>query len=216
MVLSFDVVDQAIPEHDEWHTHEHLPERLSIPGFLRGTRWIAVDGGPRYLVIYEVERLETLSSQAYLQRLDNPSPWTSRMMPHYRGMKRGLCTVAGSCGSGMGHLGLLIRLMPAPDAQSSLRAKLADVMQEIPARRGLGSVHLLEEALPAQMTAEQRMRGADAGLGWAMLVTGYGREALQALAQADLSTANLRERGAAHAVSGLYRTDYMLTAGEVA
>ena len=31
MLLSFDVVQEAIPEHDEWHTHEHFPERLAIP-----------------------------------------------------------------------------------------------------------------------------------------------------------------------------------------
>ena len=41
MLLLFDVIEDAIPEHDEWHTHEHLPERLSIPGFVRGTRWVA-------------------------------------------------------------------------------------------------------------------------------------------------------------------------------
>jgi hypothetical protein len=29
MLLSFDVVPHAIPKHDDWHTHEHLPERLS-------------------------------------------------------------------------------------------------------------------------------------------------------------------------------------------
>ena len=44
MVLSFDVAAAAIDEHDDWHTHEHFPERLSIPGFLRGTRWIAQQG----------------------------------------------------------------------------------------------------------------------------------------------------------------------------
>ena len=38
MLLSFDIAPEAIEEHDRWHTHEHLPERLSIPGFLRGTR----------------------------------------------------------------------------------------------------------------------------------------------------------------------------------
>ena len=47
MLLGFDIEAPAIAEHDEWHTHEHLPERLSIPGFLRGTRWIAVRGAPR-------------------------------------------------------------------------------------------------------------------------------------------------------------------------
>ena len=60
MLLSFDVVEDAIPEHDDWHTHEHLPERLSIPGFLRGTRWASFDGKPRYFVMYEVVQLATL------------------------------------------------------------------------------------------------------------------------------------------------------------
>ena len=90
MLLGFDVAHEAIVEHDDWHTHEHVPERLGIPGFLRGTRWVAHSGGPRYLVLYEVEALTTLTSDAYLARLNNPSPWTSRMMPHYRGMTRGL------------------------------------------------------------------------------------------------------------------------------
>ena len=70
--------------------------------------------------MYEVESLDTLSSDAYLERLNHPSPWTSRMMPHYRGMTRGLCSVAGSRGFGLGYLGLLIRFKPAPGAQSPL------------------------------------------------------------------------------------------------
>ena len=42
MLLAFDLDAGATAEHDDWHTHEHLPERLAIPGFLRGTlarRW---------------------------------------------------------------------------------------------------------------------------------------------------------------------------------
>ena len=82
MLLSFDVASDAIDEHDDWHTHEHLPERLSIPGFLRGTRWIAQQGRPRYFVMYEVKELATLASAAYLERLNNPTPWTAKMMTH--------------------------------------------------------------------------------------------------------------------------------------
>ena len=44
MLLTFDIEDAAIGEHDDWHTHEHLLERLSIPGFLRGTRWVSFQG----------------------------------------------------------------------------------------------------------------------------------------------------------------------------
>ena len=62
MVLSFDIAPEAIAEHDDWHTHEHLPERLSIPGFLRGSRWVATRGEPRYMVLYEVRELATLTS----------------------------------------------------------------------------------------------------------------------------------------------------------
>ena len=82
--LARTLTPDAVAEHDDWHTHEHLPERLSIPGFLRGTRWVAAPGHPRYLVIYEVDQLATLSSDAYLQRLNNPSAWTTKMMSHYR------------------------------------------------------------------------------------------------------------------------------------
>ena len=216
MLLSFDIEAGAIEEHDRWHTHEHLPERLSIPGFLRGTRWIATEGGPHYMVLYEVESQEALVSEAYLERLNNPTPWTSKMMPHYRGMARGLCTVVGSHGVGVGHFGLLIRFDAEPDAKPELgRWLVKDVLPKLPTQPGLGSVHLLEAAAPPPMTNEQRIRGADAGVGWALLITGYSESALATLAEADLSKSRLEERGAKGVASALYRTDYTLTEGEV-
>lgn len=216
MLLSFDIAPEAMAEHDDWHTHEHLPERLSIPGFLRGTRWVALSGQPRYCVLYEVASLVTLSSDDYLQRLNQPSPWTSKMMPHYRGMTRGLCSVLGSHGLGMGHIGLLLRFAPAAEQKTALRDwLLRDLLPQLPARPGLGSVHLLEGALTAQMTKEQRIRGADAGVDWALLVTGYDRDSLETLAAAELGRKELEARGAQGIVSALYRTDYTLTAQEV-
>lgn len=217
MLLCFDIVDNAIPAHDDWHTHEHLPERLSIPGFLRGTRWVALQAQPRYLVLYEVRQLDVLTSVAYLDRLNHPTPWTSRTMPHYRGMTRGLCSVHASHGFGMGHVALLIRFKPRPGAESSLGEWLqADFLRSLPARPGVGSVHLLEGAVAAPMTNEQRIRGTDAGVDWALLATGYGQGEVSALAQSELSAAELEKHGATDAVSGLYRSDYTLTAQEIA
>lgn len=217
MLLSFDIAPEAVAEHDDWHTHEHLPERLSIPGFLRGTRWVALQGQPRYLVLYEVAQLQTLASAAYLQRLNNPSPWTTKMMPHYRGMTRGLCSVQGSAGFGMGHFGWLCRFTPAPHAGAQLGEWLRDeIVSKIPAQPGVGSVHLLQGALAAQMTNEQRIRGADAGVDGALLVTGYSQEALAALSQGPLSASQLEHHGAAGLSSALYRSDYTLTATEMA
>lgn len=212
MLLSFDVVASAIPEHDQWHTHEHLPERLSIPGFVRGTRWVALRGQPRYFVMYEVEQLATLSSDAYLERLNNPSPWTSKIMPFYRGMSRGFCSVAGSFGLGLGHLGQLIRFKPATGAESALRAWLLEAaLPQLPARPGMGSVHLFEGALTPAMTKEQRIRGADADVDWALLLTAYNPDDLARLAQAELSHAPLEAHGAGQILDATYRMEYALT-----
>jgi len=212
MLLSFDIAQEAIAEHDDWHTHEHLPERLSIPGFVRGTRWVAAQGRPRYFVIYEVMELATLTSAAYLERLNHPSPWTSKMMPHYRGMTRGLCTVAGSFGAGMGQAGLLVRFKPAPGAEPALRKwLLQDALPRLPANAGLGSAHLFEGAVAPPMTNEQRIRGVDVGFDWAVLVTGYGQEAVAKLTLDELGHVRLEQQGATGMASAVYRMDYTVT-----
>lgn len=216
MLLSFDVAQEMIPEHDEWHTHEHLPERLSIPGFFRGTRWVALRGEPRYFVMYEVEKLDTLASDAYLERLNHPSPWTSRMMPFYRDMTRGFCLVTGSFGSGVGQASLLLRFKPIAGAETPLRKWLIhDALPHLPSMRGIGSVHLFEGAVAAPMTAEQRIRGVDAGVDWVLFVAGYDHEALASLAEAELDAARLEARGASGVRAAMYRMAYSLTHREV-
>lgn len=216
MLLSFDVVQEHVSEHDDWHTHEHLPERLGIPGFLRGTRWTVTGAGPRYMVLYEVKDLDVLTSAAYLERLNNPTPWTSKMMPHYRGMARGLCAVTGSFGPGTGHAAVLLRLRPGPTSAESLRRWLVDEsLPRVAGRPGVGSAHLLEGARTPSMTREQRIRGADAGVDWALVVTGYREDALAATVQAELGRAQLESRGAGDVLEASYRVNYVLTHHEV-
>lgn len=217
MLLTFDIEPDAVPEHDRWHTQEHLPERLSIPGFLRGTRWEATSGAPRYLVLYEVQSLATLSSPAYLARLNAPSPWTSRMMPHYRGMSRGLCAVRGSFGLGLGGVAALLRCTPAPDAADGLQHwLLADVLPRLAQAPGLGSAHLLQGAQAAEMTREQRIRGADQGVDTAIVLTGYDAEAVAAQADMLQGAGGLADHGAGTVHSARYRTAYSLTSAETA
>jgi hypothetical protein len=212
MLLSFDVVDDAIAEHDDWHTHEHLPERLSLPGFRRGTRWVAMRGSPRYFVMYEVDELAALQSEAYLERLNRPSAWTSRVMPHYRGMSRRLCTVSRSHGAGLGAFGVIVGFVPDAGTETSLRAWLVDdILPGLPSRRGLGSAHLFEAALTPPMTHEQRLRGVDAVTGWGLFVTGYDDEALAGLMESDLHRRHFVERGATSVSDTLHRLHYALT-----
>ena len=78
------------PEHDaefnDWYTHQHLPERVGIPGFLRGRRWSVPKGaayqkGGQYFTLYEIETLQTLVSAPYMERLNAPTDWTKRTVP---------------------------------------------------------------------------------------------------------------------------------------
>jgi hypothetical protein len=216
MLLSFDVNADVIEEHDRWHTHEHLPERMSIPGFRRGTRWTATGEGPRYMVVYEVESLATLASEAYLARLNNPTPWTTRMMPHYRGMTRGLCAVRGSFGYGHGGAAALVRFTPDATRGAEVdRWLLEDVLPAVPAMLGLGSAHLLMGAQAAAMTNEQRIRGADGGVDSALILTGYDSDAVAAFANELMGPGGLSDRGAGEVQRFTYRCGYSLAAVEL-
>lgn len=79
------------PEHEEdfnrWYDEEHLPERLQCPGFLSARRYLAVDGEPKYLAIYELEDPVVLDQEAY-QRLLPPSEWMRRLSPHFTRLVR--------------------------------------------------------------------------------------------------------------------------------
>ncbi len=216
MVLSFDVAPDAVDEHDDWHTHEHFPERLSIPGFLRGTRWIAQQGQPRYFVMYEVDELATLASAAYLERLNNPSPWTAKMMTRYRGMTRGFCTITDSFGVGVGQAGLLIRFGPARERGPQLHEWLLEnELPRLPAAPGLASAHMLKAALTPQMTSEQRIRGGDAVVALALLVTGYSVESVTGLFQTRLCEERFQRHGASGYAGCVYQMAYTLTNREL-
>lgn len=217
LALSFDIAAEAIVEHDNWHSHEHFRERMSIPGFMRGSRWLALSGEPGYFVLYEVADIDTLASPAYLERLNNPSPWTAKMMTHYRGMKRGFCRVTCSFGLGLGQVGLLLRFSPEPEKETGLRLWLSrELLPALPSRVGLVSAHLLEAAAKPELTREQGIRGKDAGVDWVVLVTGYDLGSVEALANNEFSAQQLDARGATGAAAGIYQMRHSLTEREAA
>ena len=67
-------------EFEAWFQGEHLQERLAVPGFLFGRRHQAISGSAGYFNFYLVESPDVLTSKPYLERLDNPTPMTKRIM----------------------------------------------------------------------------------------------------------------------------------------
>lgn len=218
LVLYYDITPDAIGDHDDWHTHEHFPERLSIPGFLRASRWVADSGGPRYLVLYEVSDVAVLSGAPYLERLNNPTPWTAKMMANFRGMARGFCGFVANSGAGLGRAMLSVRYSPSPGRERELHDWLAaGVLPGISGRPGVVSARMLESAAKPPMTKEQGIRGKDADIPCVLLLTGYSPDTLSRIADAELSAAQFARYGAATGmIRGGYSLDVVLTAAECA
>jgi len=99
-----DVLPEGKPDYYEWHNREHMPERLGIPGFRRGRRYVTERGAPEYFNLYEVDTMEVLTGQDYLNHLNNPTPLTRRMIVHLHNHLRSLCRVAVSFGRAQGGL----------------------------------------------------------------------------------------------------------------
>jgi hypothetical protein len=208
MLLWYDIVPEQVTEHDEWHTREHFPERVGIPGFLSAQRWTAHAGtSPRYFVRYDVRDVATLTSAAYEARLNNPSDWTRRIMPHFRGMVRGFCALEHRVGSSVGGEMLAIRVDLPPGRRPGLMRWLGD--ESLPClsrRRGFAGAWALAAAAQPAMTSEQALRGRDAGVDSVVLVSGYDGDMLDAVQREELSPGALEARGARPGiVYGRYR-----------
>lgn len=204
-------------EFEDWHSHEHFPERMGIPGFLRGSRWADIDGGEGFFVMYELDDYAALSSREYLARLNDPTPWSMKLMPHHRAMVRSQCRVLDSAGAGVGQCILTLRASPVTGRDVELRRYLARISSEFAAGPGGVACRLLcTEAPKIALTAEQRIRGGkDAAADWIFIAMATSRPALEALRCNKLSEAALEAHGAqSDAIAGVYQLAHAVTVGE--
>ncbi|MEM9140515.1 MAG: hypothetical protein AAGB15_11870, partial [Pseudomonadota bacterium] len=89
--------------YEAWYQREHLPERLSLPGFRRGRRYWAADGGPGFFTYYETDTPEVMATADYLARVQDPTPLTRRIMASvFTDMNRTVCRVVGRVGHARG------------------------------------------------------------------------------------------------------------------
>ncbi len=207
VIAIFSAIDPGmLEEHDAWHTTEHLPERMALPGFLRGRRTHALDAAntEQRFIFYEIDGIAVATSAPYLERLDNPTPWSRKIMAASR-LNRTLCRVAASAGSGLGGHLLVLRLSPQPGRAEALGGWLAGKALPALARSsGIVGAHLLQKDAQTvrPLTGEERLRhgGVDASADWIVIVEASAGEAL---APIDIEM-RLRERGADCRFAGRY------------
>lgn len=178
-IAIFSEIDAGmLEEHDAWHGKEHFPERMAIPGFLRGRRTVAVDPATsaQRFILYEIEDIAVATSAAYLARLNDPTPWTRKVMAIHR-LNRTLCRIAASEGFGVGAHLLVLRIAKGAE-------KLTAEVARIAAAPGIVGAHLLarDASVVRPSTGEEKLRrGADASAEWIFFVEGYSAKALDLL-----------------------------------
>ena len=78
-----DVPGAVEEEFNDWYNTVYIPGYLAVPGCIDARRWMAVEGQPKYLTLYEFEHAQVSESEAWLKaRASNP--WTRRIHPYLR------------------------------------------------------------------------------------------------------------------------------------
>lgn len=198
LAMWWDISNDVRTEWEHWHVHEHVPERLSIEGFLRASRWTDVSGGEAFFVIYELKDHEVLASKPYVARLNAPTPWSTKMMPLHRNMVRTQCQIIHSRGGVTARHALTVLCSPIDGQAEKIQAYLGELAESISQRPGIVGLHVLRHVAPnLAPTTEQKIRGnSDQVADWIIVLSGYDLEVMKKIGAEELSEARLQNSGA--------------------
>lgn len=179
-----DLEPAAETDYLHWFAREHAIERVSIPGFLGVRMFRALDPEiRRYFILYELESAGVVNSADYLARLNQPTPWSQRIMPLLGNFGRGGGWVASVSGKGHGGYVAPLRLAAEMMGQAERLTTAAVAQDRIAAARLLATDH----ARTAVETREKGLRPKDRSFEGLLIVEGLDaaavRRAVAALAQ---------------------------------
>lgn len=145
------IAPEGRDEFYAWHIHEHMPERLGIPGFRRGRRYRSLDNAtqPEFFTLYEVDTFQVLQGQDYANRLNAPTPWTRKATSHFQDTSRALARVLGSHGRGLGGVLLTLRFDVPNEEAEQTRKHLLAILPQIAEMPQIAGAHLCRADLDA-------------------------------------------------------------------
>jgi hypothetical protein len=147
-------------DFEAWFQGEHLLERLGVPGFLYGRRHQAISGSFGYFNFYLVESPDILTSKPYLERLDNPTPMTRKVMSEvFINASRTVCRRTLRRGGFRGAFVVTVRFVKGqPDA-----ATLARLAEDLVQDTAIAACEIWDAVDPAGelVSMEEKLRGGD-------------------------------------------------------
>lgn len=120
-------------EYEAWHTFEHVPERVSLPGFIEARRYRSLKQPLmqplRYYTCYWLESGDALQTPAYRDIFTNPTPWSARIRGHMRDFFRMPCGMGGMHGNSSASRMMAMHLQSDDDdAAVRINAALEDMV----------------------------------------------------------------------------------------
>ena len=157
------IVKSKEKEYNEWHSKEHMPERISLPGFLRGLRAVGISGtdlNHKYFMMYEAEQKEVFVSTKYLERLNNPTEWTKEILSNYLSPSRTICSVISSKSIGIGTFLSTIRFLGNNILNSHNVENLKSYTPKILRLNGITGMHIIlgDSSFGQMNTVEKKYR----------------------------------------------------------
>jgi hypothetical protein len=198
------ISDEGRADFYAWHVSEHIPERVGIPGFVRGRRYRAADNKthPEFFTLYETQTFEVTQGIDYFNRLNAPTPWTKRATAHFKTTSRSLSRVVSSFGMGSGGALLTLRF----DVEDSERKKIESLTMKVAALPEITGAHILkgdDEASGIKTVESKDRKDFEPPARWIILVEACSLESLAA------ARSLLNDHSALSAANaGLYRHEY--------
>lgn len=161
-------------EHEEefnnWYTNQHLLERVGIPGFRRGRRYMKdAPGTLKYFTLYETDDVKVLESEPYLERLNDPTDWTRRALPFFKNGSRAAMALVSSTGRGVGGFAATIEFSRLAGSEAELRDWVASAgeaaLKEHPQLNGWHLFETDDDVTRAKAGTAEAQVGRPAGSG---------------------------------------------------
>jgi len=169
-----DVAPESETDYLHWLTREHAVERVTTEGFIAVRVFRAENFEvQRYLIIYELDNADALDGPDYIGKLNNPTPWSRRIMPKLKNFVRGGGQIVARAGIGQGGFVMPIIIDTMPVNGTAIVEALANE------NRVCGVILMqTDQAKTGVETREKAMRQKDRSFAGLLMIDGLDAAAV--------------------------------------
>lgn len=118
-----EIEQDDLTDYRNWLTQEHISDRIYSPGFLGVRLCASVENERSHFFLYCTEGPEVMKAPPYQHILNNPSPWTKRIMVKFGPFDRAAGERLVKIGRGFGSHVLVSRVRTSGVALDPVKAR---------------------------------------------------------------------------------------------